>query len=75
MILSAIRLAVWDDASTDVSKLLLATGMHDNGTDSPGDNRNLTRIRIWHPILLDSLYEQPSRMDLLDDLVTERHLY
>jgi hypothetical protein len=36
----------------------------------------VTEIRIGHPILLDSLYDEPSRMDhLLDELVTKRHLH
>ena len=64
---------MWDDASADVSKLLLATGLHNNGTDSPGDNQNLTGIRIWHPILLDSPYDEPSRMDQLSCCLRNIH--
>jgi hypothetical protein len=69
MVLSAIRLALKDDAKTDVNELLFSTGDHNNVTVSSGDKRNIAGLLIWHPILLDSPFEESLGKDqLLDDL-------
>ncbi len=74
MVLSAIRLALKEDTSSDVNKLLFATGDHNNVTVTSGDKRNLAGLLICHPLLLNSPFEEPPQMDdLLDDLLTERH--
>ena len=74
MVLSAIRLALKEDTSSDVNKLLFATGDHNNVTVTSGDKRNLAGLLICHPLLLNSPFEEPPKMDdLLDDLLTERH--
>ncbi len=76
MVLSSIRLALNDDAKTDVNKLLFATGEHNNVTVSSGDKRNISGLLICHPILLDSPFVEPAGIDqLLDDLLLERHPY
>jgi hypothetical protein len=76
MVLSAIRLALNDDAKTDVNKLLFATGDHNNVTVSSGDKRNISGLLICHPILLNSPFVEPAGIDqLLDDLLLERHPY
>ena len=76
MVLSAIRLVLNDDSKTDVNKLLFSTGEHNNVTVSSGDKRNRAGLLICHPILLDSLFEEPPGMDqLLDALLLERHPY
>ncbi len=76
MILSVIRLVLNDDSKTDVNKLLFSTGKHNNVTVSSGDKRNRAGLLICHPILLDSLFEEPPGMDqLLDALLLERHPY
>jgi len=46
MVLSSIRLALIDDARTDVNKLLFATGEHNNVTVSSGDKRNISGLLI-----------------------------
>ena len=74
MVLSSIRLALKEDTSSDVNKLLFATGDHNNVTVTSGDKRNLAGLLICHPLLLNSPFEEPPQMDdLLDDLLTERH--
>jgi hypothetical protein len=74
MVLSAIRLALKEDTSSDVNKLLFATGDHNNVTVTSGDKRNLAGLLICHPLLLNSPFEEPPQMDdLLDDLLTERN--
>ncbi len=76
MVLSSIRLALNDDAKTDVNKLLFSTGEHNNVTVSSGDKRNISGLLICHPILLDSLFVEPAGIDLLlDALLLERHPY
>jgi hypothetical protein len=77
MVLSVIRLALKEDTSTDVNKLLFATGHHNNVTVKAGDKRNLSGLLICHPLLfLSSIFEEPANLDLLlDDLLTERHSY
>ena len=70
MVLSVIRLELNEDSKTDVNKLLSSTGEHSNVTVSSGDKRNIAGLLIWHPILLDSLFEEP-----LNDLLLERHPY
>jgi hypothetical protein len=76
MVLSAIRLALKDDAKTDVNKLLFATGDHNNVTVSSGDKRNISGLLICHPILLNSPFVEPAGIDqLLDDLLLERRPY
>ena len=76
MVLRAIRLALNDDAKTDVNKLLFATGDHNNVTVSSGDKRNISGLLICHPILLNSPFVEPAGIDqLLDDLLLERHPY
>ncbi len=76
MVLSAIRLALNDDAKTDVNKLLFSTGDHNNVTVSSGDKRNISGLLICHPILLNSPFVEPAGIDqLLDDLLLERHPY
>ena len=59
MVLSVIRLELNEDSKTDVNKLLSSTGEHSNVTVSSGDKRNIAGLLIWHPILLDSLFEEP----------------
>ncbi len=54
MVLSAIRLALNDDARTDVNKLLFSTGDRNNVTVSSGDKRNISGLLICHLILLNS---------------------
>ena len=74
MVLSSIRLALSEDSKSDVSKLLFATGEHNNVTVSSGDKRNISGLLICHPILLDSPFVEPAGIDqLLDDLLLERH--
>ena len=76
MVLSAIRLALNDDAKTDVNKLLFSTGDHNNVTVSSGDKRNISGLLICHPILLNSPFVEPAGIDqLLDNLLLERHPY
>ncbi len=76
MVLSAIWLVLKDDAKTDVNKLLFSMGDHNNVTVSSGDKRNIAGLLIWHPILLDSPFEEPPGKDqLLDDLLLKRHPY
>ncbi len=76
MVLSAVRLALKEDSSTDVNKLLLATGDHNNVTVKAGDKRNLSGLLICHPLLLSSPFKEPANLDiLLDDQLTERHTY
>ena len=76
MVLSSIRLALNDEAKTDVNKLLFSTGDHNNVTVSSGDKRNISGLLICHPILLDSPFVEPAGIDqLLDDLLLERHPY
>ena len=76
MVLSSIRLALNDDARTDVNKLLFSTGEHNNVTVSSGDKRNISGLLICHPILLDSPFVESAGIDqLLDDLLLERHPY
>ena len=76
MVLSSIRLALNDDARSDVNKLLFATGDHNNVTVSSGDKRNISGLLICHPILLNSPFVEPAGIDLLlDDLLLERHPY
>ena len=76
MVLSVIRLALNEDSKTDVNKLLSSTGKHSNVTVSSGDKRNIAGLLIWHPILLDSLFEEPpGKNQLLNDLIFERHHY
>jgi hypothetical protein len=72
MVFSAIKLALKEDTSTDVNKLLLSTGDRNNVTVTSGDIRNLSGLLICHPLLLNSLFEEPPPMDdLLDNLLTE----
>ncbi len=60
----------------DVNKLLFATGDHNNVTVSSGDKRNISRLLICHPILLNSPFVEPAGIDLLlDNLLLERHPY
>jgi hypothetical protein len=74
MVLSAIRLALNDDAKTDVNKLLFSTGDHNNVTVSSGDKKSISGLLICHPILLNSPFVEPAGIDqLLDDLLLERH--
>jgi hypothetical protein len=75
MVLSVIRLALKEeDTSSDVNKLLFATGDHNNVTVTSGDKKNMARLLICHPLLINSPFEEPPQMDdLLDDLLTERH--
>jgi hypothetical protein len=74
MVLSAIRLALKEDTSSDVNKLLFAIGDHNNVTVTSGDKRNLAGLLICQPLLLNSPFEEPPQMDdLLDDFLTERH--
>jgi hypothetical protein len=40
MVLSAIKLALKEDTSTDVNKLLFCTGDHNNVTVTSGDKKN-----------------------------------
>jgi hypothetical protein len=76
MVLSSIRLALNDDAKSDVNKLLFATGDHNNVTVSSGDKRNISGLLICHPILHNSPFVEPAGIDrLLDDLLLERHPY
>ncbi len=76
MVLSSIRLALNDDAKSDVNKLLFATGEHNNVTLSSGDKRNISGLLICHPILLDSPFVELAGIDqLLNDLLLERHPY
>jgi hypothetical protein len=76
MVLSVIRLELNEDSKTDVNKLLSSTGEHSNVTVSSGDKRNIAGVLIWHPILLDSLFEEPpGKNQLLNDLLLERHPY
>ena len=76
MVLSVIRLALNEDSKTDVNKLLSSTGGPSNVTVSSGDKRNIAGLLIWHPILLDSLFEEPpGKNQLLNDLLLERHPY
>ncbi len=76
MVLSSNRLALNDDAKSDVSKLLFSTGDHNNVTVSSGDKRNISGLLICHPILLNSPFVEPAGNDrLLDDLLLERHPY
>jgi hypothetical protein len=76
MVLSSIRLALNDDAKSDVNKLLFSTGDHNNVTISSGDKRNISGLLICHPILLNSPFVEPAGIDrLLDDLLLERHPY
>ncbi len=42
MVLSSNKLALNDDAKSDVNKLLFSTGDHNNVTVSSGDKRNKT---------------------------------
>ena len=63
MVLSVIRLALNEDSKTDVNKLLSSTGEHSNVTVSSGDKRNIAGLLIWHQILLDSPFEEPSGKD------------
>ena len=66
MVLSVIMLALNEDSKTDVNKLLSSTG----------DKRNIAGLFIWHPILLDSPFEEPPGKDqLLDDLLLRKHSY
>jgi hypothetical protein len=75
-VLSVIRLGLKEDTSTDVNKLLFATGDHNNATLKAGDKRNLSGLLICHPLLLSSPFEEPANLDvLLDDPLTERHPY
>jgi hypothetical protein len=74
MVLSVIRLAFKEDTSSDMNKLLFATGDHNNVTVTSGYKRNLAGLPICHPLLLNSPFEESPQMDdLLDDLLTERH--
>jgi hypothetical protein len=75
MVLSAIPLlALKENTSTDVNKLLFATGDHNNVTVTSGDKINLAGLLICYPLLINSPFEEPFQMDdLLDDLLTERH--
>jgi hypothetical protein len=76
MVLSSIKLALKEDTSTDVNKLLFSTGDHNNVTVTSGDKRNLSGLLICHPLLLNSPFEESPQMDdLLDDLLAERHPY
>ena len=76
MVLSVIRLELNEDSKTDVNKLLSSTGEHSNVTVSSGDKRNIAGLLIWHPILLDSPFEEPPGKDqLLDDLLLRKHSY
>ncbi len=76
MVLSSIRLALNDDAKSDVNKLIFSTGDHNNVTVSSGDKRNISGLFICHPILLNSPFVEPAGIDrLLDDLLLERHPY
>jgi hypothetical protein len=76
MVLNSIRLALKDDAKSDVNKLLFSTGDHNNVTVSSGDKRNISGLLIFHPILLNSPFVEPAGIDqLLDDLLLERHPY
>ena len=51
-------------------------GEHNNVTVSSGDKRNIAGLFIWHPILLDSPFEEPPGKDqLLDDLLLRKHSY
>ena len=50
MVLSAIRLALKEDTSSDVNKLLFATGDHNNVTVTSGYKRNLAGLLICHPL-------------------------
>ncbi len=76
MVLSAVRIALKEDHATDVNKLLLATGDHNNVTVKAGDKRNLSGLLICHPLLLSSPFEEPANLDtMLDDLLLERHSY
>jgi hypothetical protein len=76
MVLSSIKLALKEDTSTDVNKLLFSTGDHNNVTVTSGDKRNLSGLLICHPLLLNSPFEEPPQMDdLLDDLLAEKHPY
>ena len=64
MVLSVIMLALNEDSKTDVNKLLSSTGgKHNNVTVSSGDKRNIAGLLIWHQILLDSPFEEPSGKD------------
>jgi hypothetical protein len=54
MVLSVIWLALKEDTSSDVNKLLFATGDHNNVTVTSGDKRNLAGLLICHPLLLNS---------------------
>ncbi len=68
MVLSSIKLALKEDTSTDVNKLLFSTSDHNNVMITSGDKRNLSGLLICHPLLLNSPFEEPPRMnDLLDD--------
>ena len=77
MVLSVIMLALNEDSKTDVNKLLSSMGgKHNNVTVSSGDKRNIAGLLIWHPILLDSPFEEPPGKDqLLDDLLLRKHSY
>jgi hypothetical protein len=77
MVLSSIKLALKEDTSTDVNKLVFSTGDHNNVTITSGDKRHLFGLLICHPLLFNSPFEEPPRMDdLLEDLLlTGRHLY
>jgi hypothetical protein len=74
MIISVIRLALKEVTSSDMNKLLFAaTGDHNNVTVTSGDKRNLARLLICHPLLLNSPFEKPPHIDdLLDDLLTDK---
>jgi hypothetical protein len=73
MVLSVIRLALKEDTSTDVNKLLFSTGGHNNITVKAGDKRTLSGLLTYHPLLLDSPFEEHADMDhRLDDLLSDR---
>jgi hypothetical protein len=63
MVLSTIRLALNEDSKTGVNKLVSSTGEHNNVTVSSEDKRNIAGLLIWHQILLDSPFEEPSGKD------------
>jgi hypothetical protein len=63
MVLSTIRLALNEDSKTAVNKLVSSAGEQSNVTVSSGDKRNIAGLLIWHPILLDSPFEEPSGKD------------
>ncbi len=85
MVLSAIRLALKDDAKTDVNKLLFSTRDHNNVAVSSGDKRNIAGLCqerfcshyshiIQHYPTLDDIESQLITFRLTLDNITLHHI-